>query len=71
MCAWWLWMYIESSVWILLAMAGVPVVPWGWHPCAGVLLFVFPPLLVGVELGCECGGCRFLQAPVPLLVPSS
>jgi hypothetical protein len=44
-------------LWILLAMAGIPAVPRGWHPCAGVHLFVFPPPLVVVELGHECGSC--------------
>jgi hypothetical protein len=27
---------------------------WGQHPCEHSCLFVFPPSLVGAELGCEC-----------------
>jgi hypothetical protein len=44
-------MCVGSSLWILLAMAGVPAVPGGWYPRAGAHLFVFPPHLVGAELG--------------------
>jgi hypothetical protein len=60
------------SLWIALAMAGVTAAPRGWHPCACACLFVFPPPLVGVLLGHVCSGASsFLQAPLPLLPPSS
>jgi hypothetical protein len=48
-----------SSLWILLAMAGVPSVPRGWYPCARVHLFAFPPPL-GAELVHEHGSRGFL-----------
>jgi hypothetical protein len=31
----------------------------------------FPSSPLGAELGCECGGCSFLQVPLPSLAPSS
>jgi hypothetical protein len=46
---------VYPSLQIALAMAGVTSVPRGWHPCARVHLFVFPPPLVRAELGHECG----------------
>jgi hypothetical protein len=52
-------MYVGPSPWILLAMAGIPVVLRGWHSYARARLFVFPPPLVGVELGHEGCGCSF------------
>jgi hypothetical protein len=52
-------------------MGGVTAVPRGWQPCAHMCLFVFPPLLVGVELGCVCGTaavfCRYVAADLKLL----
>jgi hypothetical protein len=44
-------MHAGPFLWIILAMAGVTVVPRGLHPRAGVCLFVFSPPLVGAELG--------------------
>jgi hypothetical protein len=70
MCGWQPRMCAGPSLCILLAMAGIPTVSRGWHPCAQACLFVFPPPLVGAELGCEGGGCKylfifFLQAFLP------
>jgi hypothetical protein len=52
-------------------MAGVPAVPRGQHPWAQACQFVFPPSLVEVELGCECGGRSFFVSGFALQVPSS
>jgi hypothetical protein len=35
-------------------MVGVTTAPKGWHPYARAQLFVFPPPLVGAELGRVC-----------------
>jgi hypothetical protein len=54
-----------SSLWILLAIAGVPAVPRSQHPCARAHLFAFPPPLVGTELGREHGSCSFFVSGLP------
>jgi hypothetical protein len=55
--------YVLGPLWIALAMAGVTAVP--------TRLLVFPPPLVGVELGHVCGGCSFLQVPCLLQCPAA
>jgi hypothetical protein len=60
-----------SSLWILLAMAGVPTVFSGPASCTGVRLFAFPPPLLGAELGRERGSCSFFVSAFASLVPSN
>jgi hypothetical protein len=63
-------------LWIALAVAVITAAPRETGgtvrcPCARVLLFVFPPPLVGVELGLMCGAAGGLcwSSPPPLGLP--
>jgi hypothetical protein len=55
-------MCVGSSLWVLLAMAGISAVPRGWHPvheCACLLSLL---LLWGQRYGVNVAAAVFLQA---------
>jgi hypothetical protein len=58
-------------LWIILAMAGVPAAPRGWHPVHEHACFFIPPPILGPELGHVCYSHSFSKGDLPQLVPSS
>jgi hypothetical protein len=51
---------LGPSYGFFLAVEGIFAVSRSQHSCAQACLFVFPPPLVGAELGYERGSCSFL-----------